>query len=200
MVGGAGNSPSGEGRRSCCCYYWPDFVGYLKRCRLPRGSVDLVIRHLRDRWWQTAVEATLAAAVLCCAWMLSRAEACAVWVVLSQFFLVLLQSAFSAFVSCTKASFVFTEIVLSAATLSSFSSIFANGPEVWSIWLASCLATVLIIFSYSTLRNAALVIKLHVEFLLLTLFIVLSIPVVQNLLSPQQVGSSHRYSKDSQWP
>lgn len=74
------------------------------------------------------------------------------------------------------------------ATLFSFCNVFSYGPEVWSVWMTSCLLTILVIFAYTTLKNAALVFKIQVEILVATLIIVLSIPVVQNLLSPQQVS------------
>ena len=135
---------------------------------------------------------TVAAAIIACALRLSEPLTYAVWEVIGLFFLVLFQGAFSAFVARTKASYIFTEVILSFATFVSFMNLFAYGPEVWSVWLTSCLVTVMIIFSYSTLRNAALVAKLHVELLLLTLLIVFSIPVVRNLLSPHQASTERK--------
>ncbi|CDJ67745.1 rhoptry protein, putative [Eimeria necatrix] len=190
---GAGGSGASTARpRSCCCYYWPDVVEWLEARRLPRGSVDSMQRHLAAHWWQSLVEGLVAAAVLWCSWLVATPDNYAVWAVLCLFFLALLQASFSAFVTRTTASFVFTELVLSAATLVSFSNMFTYGPEVWSVWLTSCLVTILAIFSFSTLRNAALVTKLHVEVLLLTLLIVLSIPVVTDAsFEPFQVLNTY---------
>ncbi|OEH77379.1 rhoptry protein ROP14 [Cyclospora cayetanensis] len=175
--------------RSCCCWYWPDFVALVKRSKLPKGTVDAMRRHISKRWWKVVTEIVIAGAIITCAWRLSEFETYAVWEVISQFFLVLLQASFSAFVAQTKASYIFTELVLSFAVFMSFNNLFAYGPEVWSVWLTSCVVAVLVIFSYSTLKNAALVTKLHVEVLLLVLLIVLSVPVVANLLSPHQVSN-----------
>lgn len=193
--GADGSGASTARPRSCCCYYWPDVVEWLEARRLPRGSVDSMQRHLATHWWQSLVEGLVSAAVLWCSWLVATPDTYAVWAVLCLFFLALLQASFSAFVTRTTTSFVFTELVLSVATLVSFSNMFTYGPEVWSVWLTSCLVTILAIFSFSTLRNAALVTKLHIEVLLLTLLIVLSIPVVQNLLSPQQASILMRSSR-----
>ncbi|KAL8453705.1 hypothetical protein Emag_001750 [Eimeria magna] len=157
---------------------------------MPRGTVDSAIQHIRKRWWKILCEVAVAAAIITCAMRLSASATYAVWEVIGVFFLVLLQAAFSAFVSRTKASYIFTEIILSFATVVSFFNLFFHGPEVWSVWLLSCLVAVLSIYAYSTLRNAALVTKVHVELLLLSLIVVLSVPVVQNLLSPQQIPNA----------
>ncbi|KAL8270301.1 hypothetical protein Esti_005771 [Eimeria stiedai] len=177
--------------RSCFCWYLPDFVDFVKRNRMPRGTVDSAVHHIQERWWKIVCEVAVAAAIITCAMRLSASATYAVWEVIGLFFLVLLQAAFSAFVSRTRASYLFTEIILSFATIVSFFNLFFYGPEVWSVWLLSCLIAVLSIYAYSTLRNAALVTKVHVELLLLSLIVVLSIPVVQNLLTPQQIPNAN---------
>ncbi|KAL8435363.1 hypothetical protein ACSSS7_002551 [Eimeria intestinalis] len=157
---------------------------------MPRGTVDSAVQHIQERWWKILCEVGVAAAIITCAMRLSASATYAVWEVISLFFLALLQAAFSAFVSRTRASYIFTEIILSFATIFSFFDLFLYGPEVWSVWLVSCLIAVLSIYAYSTLRNAALVTKIHVELLLMSLIVVLSVPVVQNLLAPQQIPNA----------
>ncbi|KAL8437126.1 hypothetical protein Efla_007097 [Eimeria flavescens] len=177
--------------RSCFCWYWPDVVNWLKRHRMPRGTVDAAVHHIQRRWWKILCEVAVAGAIMTCVLRLSQSATYAVWEVIGLFFLALFQAAFSAFVSRTKASYLFTEVVLSLAIVVSFYTLFASGPEVWSVWLVSCLIAVLSIFAYSTLQNAALVTKVHVEVVLLSLIIVLSIPVVQNLLTPEQLPNAN---------
>lgn len=146
---------------------------------------------IEENWMKLVFEGAASAGILACMAFVTNPATSAVWMVIVVFFLAIYLAGSSTFFTKSLVSHVFVEVVLLIVTLWSFIALYQQGPAVWSVWLTACLFTVLIAFAYTTLTNAALVFKIHVELLITLLIIALSIPVVYNLLSPNQVRRTH---------
>ncbi|OXB72414.1 UNVERIFIED_CONTAM: hypothetical protein H355_005473 [Colinus virginianus] len=147
----------------------------------------MIKTELREKWKGLLGEAFAAAALLLCMQLVAQATPAAVWLVVVVFFLAAGLAASSVFLTRSRFSHVFVEIVLLVVSLQSATNLYINSPAVWSVWIWCCLLTILLIFAYHVLENAALIFKIQVEFLLFLLIAALSVPVVKNLLSPTQI-------------
>ncbi|PFH35929.1 rhoptry protein ROP14 [Besnoitia besnoiti] len=176
--------------RSCCCWYRPHFLRWVRALRVPRRARKEMEDEIKSNWGKMLCELIASSAMLACMAFVTNPATSAVWMVIAVFFFAIILSSSSTFFTKTLVSNVFVELVLLVVTLWSFISLYQHGPAVWSVWLTACLFTVLIAFAYTTLTNAALIFKVHVEVLLFLLIAVLSVPVVHNLLSPHQVMDS----------
>ncbi|PFH35930.1 putative rhoptry protein [Besnoitia besnoiti] len=182
--------PSEEPPRTCCCWYSPKikraFRSFARAAFPPRARLQLS-EDIRQAWAKMLVEVVAACGLFTFMAFATQVGVPPLWSVLCSVFLSLLLAVSSAAYTKTLTSQVFVELVLISATLWSAISLFQHGPLAPCLWLAISLFTTLIVFSYEVLHNAALVYKVHVELLLLLLLISFSVPVVANLLSPNQI-------------
>ncbi|KFG56328.1 rhoptry protein ROP14 [Toxoplasma gondii FOU] len=186
----AATDDSLDSPRSCCCWYRPYFPRIVRSLKIPSRVRKQVKEEIKENWGKMLAEVVASVAMLTCMAFVTNPATSAVWMVIAVFFLAIILSASSTFFTNTLVSNAFTELVLLIVTLWSCIAIYQHGPAVWSVWLTTCLFTVLIAFAYTTLTNAALIFKIHVEVLIFLLIAALSVPVVANLISPDQVMDS----------
>ncbi|CBZ55373.1 unnamed protein product [Neospora caninum Liverpool] len=186
----ASTDDSLDGPRTCCCWYRPSFSRMVRSLRIPSRVRTQVQKEIKENWGKMLLELAASAAMLTCMAFVTNPVTSAVWMVIAVFFLSIIISSSSTFFTNTLVSNACAELVLLVVTLWSCIAIYQHGPAVWSVWLTACLFTVLIAFAYTTLTNAALIFRIHVEVLMFLLIAALSVPVVRNMVSPYQVMDS----------
>ncbi|KFG56329.1 putative rhoptry protein [Toxoplasma gondii FOU] len=176
--------------RTCCCWYSPRILQFFRsipRTIFPSRARNRMKRDMEESWKSMLLELVVSIGVLVLMAVATRSESPSLLSVLAIIFLCLALAASSHFYTKTATSNVFTELVLLVVSLWSAVSLYKYGPLPSCLWLTIVLFTILLAFSYKTISNAVLVYKIHVELLLLLLIISLSVPVVANLLSPNQL-------------
>lgn len=180
--------------RTCCCWYSPKLQRFFRsfpRVIFPPRARDQMKQDLEESWRKMLLECVAAGGAFTLMAMATTSGSPSLLNMMGTLLLCLLLAASSHLYTKTITSNVFAELVLLVASLWSAVSLYKHGPSPLRLWLMIFLFSILIAFSYKTLQNAVLIYRVHVELLLLIIIISLSIPVVANLLSPNQVMNSN---------